>query len=114
MNTEELNKKNQLLKEANDKLKNGSVTIASYQKEDDKSSNDEKYSFANQAEEELKLINPEKYDELMDSIRETLEEENKEPGYIRALFENQTNGLIDPYFILSEPDVSNKLNLIME
>lgn len=75
-----------------------------------------KNSLADQAEEELKLTNPEKYNELIDSIKDTLEEEKQQPGYIKKLFENQINGLIDPAFILPVDDLDdpNKLTLIME
>ena len=79
-------------------------------KKEDKS----KKSLADQAEEELKLTNPEKYNELIDSIKDTIEEEKQQPGYIKTLFANQMNGLIDPAFILPVDDNPNKLTLIME
>ncbi len=74
----------------------------------------DKNSLADQAEEELKLTNPEKYQELIDSINETLKEEKKQPGYIKTLFANQMNGLIDPAFILPVDDNPNKLTLMMD
>ena len=79
-------------------------------KKEDKNKN----SLADQAEEELKLTNPEKYNELIDSIKDTLEEEKQQPGYIKTLFANQMNGLIDPAFILPVDDNPNKLTLMME
>jgi tRNA A-37 threonylcarbamoyl transferase component Bud32 len=73
-------------------------------------------TLADQAEEELKQTNPEKYDEIINSIKETLEEEKQNPGYIKALFANQMNGLIDPAFILpvNITNKSNNLTLIMD
>ena len=71
-------------------------------------------SLADQAEAELKLTNPEKYNELIDSIKDTLKEEKHKPGYIKKLFMNQMNGLIDPAFILPVDDNPNKLTLMME
>ena len=73
-------------------------------------------TLADQAEEELKQINPEKYNEIMNSIKETLEEEKQNPRYIKALFANQMNGLIDPTFILpvNITNNSNNLTLIMD
>jgi len=73
-----------------------------------------KYSLADQAEAELKLSNPEKYNELIDSIKDTLNEEKKQPGYIKTLFANQMNGLIDPAFILPVDNNPDKLRLIMD
>ena len=64
-------------------------------------------------EEEFKRVNPEKYKELMDNIKESLEEETKYPGYIDALFRNQMDCLIDPTFTLPEDNDPNKLRLIM-
>lgn len=99
--------------------KNGSVTIVNSRKQDENISDDyyeedNTNSFADQAEEELKLKNPEKYDELMDSIRETLEEEKQESGYIKTLFMKQMDGVIDPVFVLPLDDDPNKLKLMME
>ena len=74
-------------------------------------------TLADQAEEELKQTNPEKYHEIINSIKETLEEEKQNPGYIKALFANQMNGLIDPAFILPVDitnNNSNKLKLMMD
>ena len=71
-------------------------------------------SLADQAEAELKLSNPEKYNELIDSIKDTLREEKKQPGYIKTLFANQMNGLIDPEFILPVDNNPDKLRLIMD
>lgn len=72
------------------------------------------HTLADQAEEELKRMNPEKYDELMSSIKQTLEEEKQQPGYIKTLFANQMNQLIDPAFVLPNDDDPNKLRLILE
>jgi serine/threonine protein kinase len=67
------------------------------------------------AEEELKRVNPEKYKELIDSIMETLEEEKKQPGYFKALCANQSTNLIDPAFKLRvENDDPDKLRLILD
>jgi hypothetical protein len=72
--------------------------------------NEEEYT-----EEYFKEVNPEKYYELINSIKETLEEEKKNPGYVNNLFKNQFNGLIDPAFKLPEDDNDpNKLRLIMD
>ncbi len=71
-------------------------------------------NLADKAEEELKLTNPEKYYELIDSIKDTLKEEKKQPGYITTLFANQMNGLIDPAFILPVDNNPNKLTLMMD
>jgi hypothetical protein len=73
-------------------------------------------TLADQAEEELKKTNPEKYYEIINSIKETLEEEKQNSGYIKALFANQMNGLIDPAFILpvNITNNSNNLTLIMD
>ena len=64
-------------------------------------------------EEEFKRVNPEKYKELIDSIKETLEEEKRHEGYIDALFKNQMDCLIDPTFKLPDDNDPNKLRLIM-
>lgn len=86
------------------------------QKKEDKNKNKDKDSLADQTEEELKLIDPEKYNELINSIKETLEQEKQHPGYIKQLFANQMDCLIDPEFILSDDDDDdpNKLRLIIE
>ena len=83
------------------------------QKEDIKTDKKED-SLADKAEEELKLTNPEKYYELIDSIKDTLNEEKKQPGYITTLFANQMNGLIDPAFTLPVDNSPNKLTLMMD
>ena len=73
-----------------------------------------KISLADQAEEELKRANPEKYYELINSIKDTLAQEKQTPGYVKEVFANQMN-LIDPVFILPEEDDDpNKLRLIMD
>ena len=75
----------------------------------------ENLNLADQAEEEMKLANPEHYDELINSINETLDEEKKKPGYIKALFKSQLTNLIDPSFTLpADEDNPNKLRLIMD
>jgi hypothetical protein len=71
-------------------------------------------NIADQAEEDLKRLNPEKYDELMNSIKQTLEEEKQQPGYVKKLFANQMNELIDPAFVLPVDDDPNKLRLILD
>lgn len=83
---------------------------------DNKTKNEMKINnnLADQFEEELKLVNPEKYYELINSIKDTLEEEKKQSGYIKALFANQTNGLINPTFVLPVDNDSTKLRLIMD
>jgi len=85
-------------------------------KDNNKTKNEMKINnnLADKIEEEIKLINPEKYYELINSIKETLEEEKKYPGYVKALFSNQTNGLIDPAFVLPVDNDSTKLRLIMD
>lgn len=75
-------------------------------------------NLANQAEEELKKENPEKYNELINSIKDTINEEKHNPGYINQLFKNQINGLIDPAFTLPHNEKNNyndeKLELMMD
>lgn len=74
-----------------------------------------KLNLADQAEEELKHANPEKYYELINSIKDTLKQDKQSPGYLKELFASQMNQLIDPEFILPEEDDDpNKLRLIME
>lgn len=79
-----------------------------------KNKNKDNNNLADQAEEELKRMNPEKYHELMTSIKQTLEEEKQQTGYIKTLFANQINGLLDPAFVLPLDDDPNKLRLILE
>ena len=50
----------------------------------------------------------------MSSIKQTLEEAKQQTGYIKTLFANQMNQLIDPAFVLPIDDDPNKLRLILE
>jgi serine/threonine protein kinase len=70
-------------------------------------------SLADLAEEELKTLNPESYDELINSINGTLEEEKRNPGYINALFANQFDNLLDPVFRIPLDNDPTKLRLEM-
>ncbi len=74
----------------------------------------ETHAIADKAEEELKLANPEHYDELINSIKETLDEETRNPGYTKALFKSQLTNLIDPSFTLPVDNDRGKLRLIMD
>ena len=88
-----------------------STSLKNTEKEKEK----ENLNLADKAEEEMKLANPEHYDELINSINETLDEEKKKPGYIKALFKSQLTNLIDPSFTLpADEDNPNKLRLIMD
>lgn len=73
-----------------------------------------KNDLADQSEEELKRENPEKYNELINSIKETLDQEKHNKGYINALFQNQFKNLLDPNFTIPLNNDPNKLTLEMD